>query len=180
MNKSLSSLSSFRMFPELSSTDMVVVIVKGMNLPAPNGKTKFLPWFYVDQCTISLFGLSCYCTYTTKIVFSYPLKWRLCFDDVSNRNNVCGDLSPPGIHPNDLDAYIKFDFLYPSSVRAACFQSLMVYTSDCCCNRLVLFPFTRSSHRDTKLPSSRTPTPLVRCRLLSVSALCQKPCIIHT
>lgn len=30
----------FRIFPELSSTDMVVIIVKGMNLPAPTGKTK--------------------------------------------------------------------------------------------------------------------------------------------
>lgn len=30
----------FRIFPELSSTDMVVIIVKGMNLPAPNGKTE--------------------------------------------------------------------------------------------------------------------------------------------
>ncbi|XP_047224206.1 coiled-coil and C2 domain-containing protein 1B isoform X1 [Girardinichthys multiradiatus] len=45
-----------RIFPELSSTDMVVIIVKGMNLPAPSG-----------------------------------------------------------IQPNDLDAYIKFDFPYPSA-----------------------------------------------------------------
>lgn len=45
-----------RIFPELSSTDMVVVIVKGMNLPAPSG-----------------------------------------------------------VATNDLDAYVKFDFPYPSS-----------------------------------------------------------------
>lgn len=45
-----------RIFPELSSTDMVVVIVRGMNLPAPSG-----------------------------------------------------------VATNDLDAYVKFDFLYPSS-----------------------------------------------------------------
>ncbi|XP_050982542.1 coiled-coil and C2 domain-containing protein 1B isoform X2 [Labeo rohita] len=45
-----------RIFPELSSTDMVVVIVKGMNLPAP-----------------------------------------------------------PGVATNDLDAYVKFDFPYPSA-----------------------------------------------------------------
>ncbi|XP_056329318.1 coiled-coil and C2 domain-containing protein 1B isoform X2 [Danio aesculapii] len=45
-----------RIFPELSSTDMVVVIVRGMNLPAPSG-----------------------------------------------------------VATNDLDAYVKFDFPYPSS-----------------------------------------------------------------
>ncbi|XP_059358165.1 coiled-coil and C2 domain-containing protein 1B-like isoform X2 [Carassius carassius] len=45
-----------RIFPELSSTDMVVVIVRGMNLPAP-----------------------------------------------------------PGVATNDLDAYVKFDFPYPST-----------------------------------------------------------------
>ncbi|KAG7220920.1 hypothetical protein INR49_017770, partial [Caranx melampygus] len=45
-----------KIFPELSSTDMVVVIVKGMNLPAPSG-----------------------------------------------------------IQTNDLDAYVKFDFPYPSN-----------------------------------------------------------------
>uniref|UniRef100_A0A3P9PWZ3 Coiled-coil and C2 domain containing 1B n=1 Tax=Poecilia reticulata TaxID=8081 RepID=A0A3P9PWZ3_POERE len=51
------SFHTVRIFPELSSTDMVVIIVKGMNLPAPSG-----------------------------------------------------------IQPNDLDAYIKFDFPYPSSI----------------------------------------------------------------
>ncbi|XP_070830989.1 coiled-coil and C2 domain-containing protein 1B isoform X1 [Chaetodon trifascialis] len=50
------SFHTVRIFPELSSTDMVVVIVKGMNLPAPSG-----------------------------------------------------------IQTNDLDAYIKFDFPYPST-----------------------------------------------------------------
>uniref|UniRef100_A0A4W6FSE8 Coiled-coil and C2 domain-containing protein 1B n=1 Tax=Lates calcarifer TaxID=8187 RepID=A0A4W6FSE8_LATCA len=45
-----------RIFPELSSTDMVIIIVKGMNLPAPSG-----------------------------------------------------------IQTNDLDAYVKFDFPYPST-----------------------------------------------------------------
>ncbi|XP_026230982.1 coiled-coil and C2 domain-containing protein 1B isoform X2 [Anabas testudineus] len=50
------SFNTVRIFPELSSTDMVVVIVKGMNLPAPSG-----------------------------------------------------------IQPNYLDAYIKFDFPYPSA-----------------------------------------------------------------
>ncbi|XP_014864314.1 PREDICTED: coiled-coil and C2 domain-containing protein 1B isoform X1 [Poecilia mexicana] len=50
------SFRTVRIFPELSSTDMVVIIVKGMNLPAPSG-----------------------------------------------------------VQPNDLDAYIKFDFPYPSA-----------------------------------------------------------------
>ncbi|XP_078120511.1 coiled-coil and C2 domain-containing protein 1B isoform X2 [Sander vitreus] len=50
------SFHTVRIFPDLSSTDMVVVIVKGMNLPAPSG-----------------------------------------------------------IQPNDLDAYVKFDFPYPST-----------------------------------------------------------------
>ncbi|KAM6948219.1 coiled-coil and C2 domain-containing protein 1B [Aplochiton taeniatus] len=48
--------NTVRMFPELSSTEMVVMVVKGMNLPAPHG-----------------------------------------------------------IQPNDLDAYVKFDFPYPST-----------------------------------------------------------------
>lgn len=50
------SFHTVRIFPDLSSTDMVVIIVKGMNLPAPSG-----------------------------------------------------------IQTNDLDAYVKFDFPYPSS-----------------------------------------------------------------
>lgn len=37
----------FRIFPELSSTDMVVIIVKGMNLPAPSGKNMHLSVFPV-------------------------------------------------------------------------------------------------------------------------------------
>uniref|UniRef100_A0AAQ5X5Z1 C2 domain-containing protein n=1 Tax=Amphiprion ocellaris TaxID=80972 RepID=A0AAQ5X5Z1_AMPOC len=54
------SFRTVRIFPDLSSTDMVVVIVKGMNLPAPSG-----------------------------------------------------------IQTNYLDAYVKFDFPYPSTVRAS-------------------------------------------------------------
>ncbi|XP_068557917.1 coiled-coil and C2 domain-containing protein 1B isoform X2 [Cebidichthys violaceus] len=50
------SFHTVRIFPDLSSTDMVVIIVKGMNLPAPSG-----------------------------------------------------------IQTNDLDAYVKFDFPYPSA-----------------------------------------------------------------
>uniref|UniRef100_A0A4W6FU94 Coiled-coil and C2 domain-containing protein 1B n=1 Tax=Lates calcarifer TaxID=8187 RepID=A0A4W6FU94_LATCA len=50
------SFHTVRIFPELSSTDMVIIIVKGMNLPAPSG-----------------------------------------------------------IQTNDLDAYVKFDFPYPST-----------------------------------------------------------------
>ncbi|XP_024137181.1 coiled-coil and C2 domain-containing protein 1B [Oryzias melastigma] len=50
------SFRTVRIFPDLSGTDMVVIIVRGMNLPAPNG-----------------------------------------------------------VQSNDLDAYIKFDFPYPSS-----------------------------------------------------------------
>ncbi|XP_069014043.1 LOW QUALITY PROTEIN: coiled-coil and C2 domain-containing protein 1B [Embiotoca jacksoni] len=50
------SFHTVRIFPELSSTEMVVIIVKGMNLPAPSG-----------------------------------------------------------IQTNDLDAYVKFDFPYPST-----------------------------------------------------------------
>ncbi|CAG5896432.1 unnamed protein product [Menidia menidia] len=50
------SFRTVRIFPDLSSTDMVVIVVKGMNLPAPSG-----------------------------------------------------------IQPNDLDAYIKFEFPYPST-----------------------------------------------------------------
>uniref|UniRef100_A0AAQ5YQI3 C2 domain-containing protein n=1 Tax=Amphiprion ocellaris TaxID=80972 RepID=A0AAQ5YQI3_AMPOC len=37
------SFRTVRIFPDLSSTDMVVVIVKGMNLPAPSGKNLLFP-----------------------------------------------------------------------------------------------------------------------------------------
>ncbi|XP_075877921.1 coiled-coil and C2 domain-containing protein 1B isoform X2 [Nelusetta ayraudi] len=60
-----------RMFPELSSTDMVVIIVKGMNLPAPNG-----------------------------------------------------------IQPSDLDVYIKFDFLYPSSEQPQRHKTAVIKNSN--------------------------------------------------
>ncbi|XP_037537801.1 coiled-coil and C2 domain-containing protein 1B [Nematolebias whitei] len=50
------SFRTVSIFPELSSTDLLVIVVKGMNLPAPNG-----------------------------------------------------------IQPNNLDAYVKFDFPYPSA-----------------------------------------------------------------
>uniref|UniRef100_A0A1A8BLJ9 Coiled-coil and C2 domain-containing protein 1B n=2 Tax=Nothobranchius kadleci TaxID=1051664 RepID=A0A1A8BLJ9_NOTKA len=53
------SFHTVRIFPELSSTDLVIIIVKGMNLPAPSG-----------------------------------------------------------IQPNDLDAYIKFEFPYPSAEQS--------------------------------------------------------------
>ncbi|KTF86981.1 hypothetical protein cypCar_00015053 [Cyprinus carpio] len=60
-----------RIFPELSSTDMVVVIVRGMNLPAP-----------------------------------------------------------PGVATNDLDAYVKFDFPYPSTVSIDLFGVLVEYNQN--------------------------------------------------
>lgn len=89
---------------------------------------------------------------------------------------VCGNLSLPGIQPNDLDVYIKFDFLYPSSVRAARSSqpppAAQVVDSGGCCNHLLFFcfPSARSSRRDTKPPSSRTATPPVRRRLVFKAA----------
>ncbi|KAM9792023.1 coiled-coil and C2 domain-containing protein 1B isoform 3-T3 [Syngnathus typhle] len=61
-----------RMFPDLSSTEMVVVIVKGMNLPAPSG-----------------------------------------------------------IQTNDLDAYIKFDFPYPSTEQPQRHKTNVIKNSNC-------------------------------------------------
>uniref|UniRef100_A0AAX7ULY3 C2 domain-containing protein n=1 Tax=Astatotilapia calliptera TaxID=8154 RepID=A0AAX7ULY3_ASTCA len=39
-----------KIFPELSSTDMVVIIVKGMNLPAPSGKNLHLSFHLLFCC----------------------------------------------------------------------------------------------------------------------------------
>uniref|UniRef100_A0AAX7T1G4 DM14 domain-containing protein n=1 Tax=Astatotilapia calliptera TaxID=8154 RepID=A0AAX7T1G4_ASTCA len=78
-----------KIFPELSSTDMVVIIVKGMNLPAPSG-----------------------------------------------------------IQANDLDAYVKFEFPYPSTVRCFCLSFI-------CC-----FAATRSSHRNSKHGFLRSDKPI--------------------
>ncbi|XP_036938809.1 coiled-coil and C2 domain-containing protein 1B isoform X4 [Acanthopagrus latus] len=70
------SFHTVRIFPDLSSTDMVVVIVKGMNLPAPSVR-----------------------------ILRRSTCWLM----------LCGELSPSGIQTNDLDAYVKFDFPYPST-----------------------------------------------------------------
>ncbi|XP_051943828.1 coiled-coil and C2 domain-containing protein 1B isoform X2 [Hippocampus zosterae] len=61
-----------RMFPDLSSTEMVVVIVKGMNLPAPSG-----------------------------------------------------------IQTNDLDAYVKFDFPYPSTEQPQRHKTNVIKNTNC-------------------------------------------------
>lgn len=59
-------------FPELSSTEMVVTIVKGLNLPAPNG-----------------------------------------------------------IQTNDLDAFVKFDFPYPSTEQAQRHKTSVIKNTNC-------------------------------------------------
>ncbi|XP_072560582.1 coiled-coil and C2 domain-containing protein 1B isoform X1 [Paramormyrops kingsleyae] len=61
-----------RIFPELSSTEMVVVIVKGMNVPAPHG-----------------------------------------------------------IAPNDLDAFVKFEFPYPSTEQPQKHKTAVVKNTNC-------------------------------------------------
>ncbi|XP_061694611.1 coiled-coil and C2 domain-containing protein 1B [Syngnathoides biaculeatus] len=61
-----------RIFPDLSSTEMVVVIVKGMNLPAPSG-----------------------------------------------------------IQTNDLDAYVKFDFPYPSTEQPQRHKTNVIKNTNC-------------------------------------------------
>uniref|UniRef100_H3DBJ8 Coiled-coil and C2 domain-containing protein 1B n=1 Tax=Tetraodon nigroviridis TaxID=99883 RepID=H3DBJ8_TETNG len=66
------SFHTVRIFPELSSTDMVVIIVKGMNLPAPSG-----------------------------------------------------------IQPNDLDAYVKFDFPYPSTEQPQKHRTSVIKNTNC-------------------------------------------------
>nr|XP_046263639.1 coiled-coil and C2 domain-containing protein 1B isoform X2 [Scatophagus argus] len=66
------SFHTVRIFPELSSTDMVVVIVKGMNLPAPSG-----------------------------------------------------------IQANDLDAYVKFDFPYPSAEQPQKHKTAVIKNTNC-------------------------------------------------
>lgn len=60
------------MFPELSSTEMVVTVVKGMNLPAPSG-----------------------------------------------------------IQTNDLDAFVKFDFPYPSTEQAQKHKTAVIKNTNC-------------------------------------------------
>lgn len=66
------SFHTVRIFPDLSSTDMVVIIVKGMNLPAPSG-----------------------------------------------------------IQTNDLDAYIKFDFPYPSTEQPQKHKTAVIKNTNC-------------------------------------------------
>uniref|UniRef100_A0A672HMB4 Coiled-coil and C2 domain-containing protein 1B n=1 Tax=Salarias fasciatus TaxID=181472 RepID=A0A672HMB4_SALFA len=66
------SFHTVRIFPELSSTEMVVVIVKGMNLPAPSG-----------------------------------------------------------IQTNDLDAYVKFEFPYPSAEQPQKHKTAVVKNTNC-------------------------------------------------
>uniref|UniRef100_A0A674NLX8 Coiled-coil and C2 domain-containing protein 1B n=1 Tax=Takifugu rubripes TaxID=31033 RepID=A0A674NLX8_TAKRU len=66
------SFHTVRIFPELSSTDMVVIIVKGMNLPAPTG-----------------------------------------------------------VQPNDLDAYVKFDFPYPSTEQPQKHKTSVIKNTNC-------------------------------------------------
>ncbi|MBN3298596.1 C2D1B protein, partial [Amia calva] len=63
---------TLRIFPELSSTEMVVVIVKGINLPAPHG-----------------------------------------------------------IATNDLDAYVKFEFPYPSTEQAQKHKTAVIKNTNC-------------------------------------------------
>lgn len=72
-------------------------------------------------------------------------------------------LPPAGIQANDLDAYVKFEFPYPSTVRAWKSAFLKINTSECfCLSFICCFAATRSSHRNSKLLSSRTLTPQVR------------------
>ncbi|XP_059201384.1 coiled-coil and C2 domain-containing protein 1B isoform X2 [Centropristis striata] len=66
------SFHTVRIFPDLSSTDMVVIIVKGMNLPAPSG-----------------------------------------------------------IQTNDLDAYVKFDFPYPSTEQPQKHKTAVIKNTNC-------------------------------------------------
>ncbi|XP_054870313.1 coiled-coil and C2 domain-containing protein 1B isoform X2 [Amphiprion ocellaris] len=66
------SFRTVRIFPDLSSTDMVVVIVKGMNLPAPSG-----------------------------------------------------------IQTNYLDAYVKFDFPYPSTEQPQKHKTAVIKNTNC-------------------------------------------------
>lgn len=51
----------FRIFPDLSSTDMVVVIVKGMNLPAPSGKNNHCYLSGLIYSTAGPHGVCKYC-----------------------------------------------------------------------------------------------------------------------
>lgn len=66
------SFHTVRIFPDLSSTDMVVIVVKGMNLPAPSG-----------------------------------------------------------IQTNDLDAYVKFDFPYPSTEQPQKHKTAVIKNTNC-------------------------------------------------
>ncbi|XP_008277884.1 coiled-coil and C2 domain-containing protein 1B isoform X2 [Stegastes partitus] len=66
------SFRTVRIFPDLSSTDMVIIIVKGMNLPAPSG-----------------------------------------------------------IQTNDLDAYVKFDFPYPSTEQPQKHKTAVIKNTNC-------------------------------------------------
>lgn len=77
----------YRVYANLTATEMVLYIVRGINLPAPSG----------------IEGPS--------KPFLYP---------GGNMLKVYSHLAPPlasGVSPNDLDASVKFEFPFPSSVR---------------------------------------------------------------
>lgn len=142
-----------RIFPELSSTDMVVIIVKGMNLPAPSGKHSGHNLFHMKHTVPSPSQIN------QSIWFC--LSWKIRFKDLLKflKNYVLKKidlwffvvfLPSLGIQPNDLDAYIKFDFPYPSAVSALNTYIIILDPWQSFWENICRFFSSRSSRRDTK------------------------------
>uniref|UniRef100_A0AAQ5ZNG7 DM14 domain-containing protein n=1 Tax=Amphiprion ocellaris TaxID=80972 RepID=A0AAQ5ZNG7_AMPOC len=78
------SFRTVRIFPDLSSTDMVVVIVKGMNLPAPSG---WIFCYFIDEIITSLSKilgfLNRFCPFTCLLLSEYNQSFTLSI----NRNH---------------------------------------------------------------------------------------------
>ncbi|MEQ2203325.1 hypothetical protein XENOCAPTIV_028626, partial [Xenoophorus captivus] len=90
------TFNSPKIYSNLSPNDLVLYITRGVNLPPPSGTE--------DVCIFALITL------------------------VSNLMNLwpfTPNCHPAGVSPNDLDASVKFEFPFPSSVRLFLFLALL-------------------------------------------------------
>lgn len=78
----------YRVYANLTATEMVLSIVRGINLPAPSGaEGPSKPFLYPGGKVLKVYS------------------------------HLAPPPLPSGVSPNDLDASVKFEFPFPSSVR---------------------------------------------------------------
>lgn len=103
---SFSSLPGCRIFAELNSIEMHLLIVRGMNLPAPPGSpgaTPTLGGSCPDMPPWPVGGTDS------------PFVSSAGLPATSSDPDSC--FSFLGVTPDDLDAFVRFEFHYPNSVR---------------------------------------------------------------